>query len=66
MKSILFHFRHHIGIFYALSVGGGLETIIFPRIGLGIFELSRFNIIPFYAKDLLVDIGAMLLLCHTP
>ncbi len=65
MKSILFHFRHHIGIFYALSVGGG-ETIIFPRIGLGIFELSRFNIIPFYAKDLLVDIGAMLLLCHTP
>lgn len=65
MKSILFHFRHHIGIFYALSVGG-LETIIFPRIGLGIFELSRFNIIPFYAKDLLVDIGAILLLCHTP
>lgn len=59
MKSILFHFRHHIGMFYALSMGL-LGTVILPLIGLVFFELSKFQIIPFYAKGVLVDIGAVI------
>ncbi len=65
MKSILFHFRHHIGMFYALSIGI-LGTVIVPLIGLGLFEFSKFNIIPFYAKHVLVDIGAIIAVMSYP
>ncbi len=65
MKSILFHFRHHISMFYALSIGI-LGTIIFPLIGLGLFELSKFQVIPFHAKGLLVDIGAVIAVMSYP
>jgi hypothetical protein len=65
VKSILFHFRHHIGMFYALSIGL-LGTLILPLIGLGIFELSKLQIIPFHAKDVLVDIGAVIALMSYP
>lgn len=65
MKSILFHFRHHIGMFYALWIGI-LGTIIFPLIGLGLFELSKFQVIPFHAKGLLVDIGAVIAVMSYP
>ncbi|ATY80782.1 hypothetical protein CVS42_08035 [Aeromonas veronii] len=65
MKSILFHFRHHIGMFYALSMGL-LGTVILPLIGLVFFELSKFQIIPFYAKGVLVDIGAVIAVMSYP
>ncbi|AKA17015.1 hypothetical protein VU14_09090 [Aeromonas hydrophila] len=52
-------------MFYALSMGL-LGTIILPLIGLGIFELSKFQIIPFYAKDVLVDIGAIIAVMSYP
>jgi len=65
MKSILFHFRHHIGMFYALSIGI-LGTIFFPLIGLGLFELSKFQVIPFHAKGLFVDIGAVIAVMSYP
>lgn len=59
MKSILFHFRHHIGMFYAFSMGL-LGFIIVPLIGIGVFELSKSQVIPFYAKGTLGDIGAVI------
>lgn len=65
MNLILFYFRHHIGMFYALSIGI-LGTVIFPLIGLGLFEFSKFNIIPFYAKHVLVDIGAIIAVMSYP
>ncbi|MNS58606.1 hypothetical protein D3C72_915300 [compost metagenome] len=59
MKSILFHFRHHIGIFYALSMEL-LGFIIVPLIGISFFELSKSQVIPFDAREALGDIGAMI------
>lgn len=52
-------------MFYALSIGI-LGTIIFPLIGLGLFELSKFQVIPFHAKGLLVDIGAVIAVMSYP
>lgn len=52
-------------MFYALSIGL-LGTVILPLIGLGVFELSKFQIIPFHAKGVLVDIGAVIAVMSYP
>lgn len=59
MKSISFHFRYHIGMFYALSMEL-LGFMIVPLIGISLFELSKSQVIPLDAREALGFIGTMI------